>query len=150
MKFNKQKIEELKSAIQNSYAHDARIKSAEYDFCENALKIKAFNAIFNTKIELVAKNVELTFTVEGDFNYPGSNDTIISLTVEADFSYLKNYINNCKKFKEDTIYLLFQMLSGAELHIVAKDIYFKVVRGGGINGNHNGNHYFPGSPVPKL
>lgn len=134
MKFNKQKIEELKSAIQNSYAHDARIKSAEYDFCENALKIKAFNAIFNMEIELIAKNVELTFTVGGDFNYPGSNDTIISLTAEDDFSYLTNYINDCKKFKGDSVYLLFQMLSGAELHIVTKDIYFEVARGGGING----------------
>ena len=47
---------------------------------------------------------------------------LMQLTAEEDASYLQTYLSTCSEYPEGALYLLFQMLSGDELHIVAKEV----------------------------
>lgn len=119
-RFDKNSAEGLRKLIYNSYAHDAKLESVEYKCAEDELKIKLFNPIFNIKLDLDFHGVETVFAVKGK-EY-GSRDTLISLTVEVDFSYLQTYLKNSSTCSEDCLYMLFQMFSGGELHVVAKEV----------------------------
>ncbi|GEM_PF-724877 len=119
-RFDKNSAEGLRKLIYNGYAHDAKLESVEYKCAEDELKIKLFNPIFNVKLDLDFHGVETVFAVKGK-EY-GSRDTLISLTVEVDFSYLQTYLKNSSTCSEDCLYMLFQMFSGGELHVVAKEV----------------------------
>lgn len=122
--FSKGNSNELKEFIYNSHDHDAKLKTVKYDSAANSLKIGLYNPIFKVKIDLTFQNIGIAFTVKGE--WVGSRDTIISLTVEEDFSYLQTYLQNCSKYIEDHLYLLFQMFSGDELHIVSKAVTVEI------------------------
>ena len=124
-RFNKNNIKELKEFLYNSYDHDAKLKNAKYDSGEDSLKIELFNPIFEVKITLTFHNIGIAFAVKGEWT--GSRETIISLTVEEDFSYLQNYLLKHSDYMEDSLYLLFQMFSGDELHIVSKEVVVEII-----------------------
>lgn len=119
-RFDKCNIKELEEFIYYSYIHDAKLTSVKYDADGNILRIEASNPIFNAKIDLTFHDVSVVFAISG--NEPGSSDTIISLTAEEDFSYLHNYLKQYNNNLRDSLYLLFQMLSGGELHIVSRSV----------------------------
>lgn len=119
-RFDKNSAEGLRKLIYNSYAHDAKLESVEYRCAEDELKIKQFNPIFNVKLDLDIHGVGMFLTVRGEEH--GSRDTLISLTVEEDFSYLQTYLKNGSACSDDCLYLLFQMFSGGELHVAAKEV----------------------------
>lgn len=123
-RFNKNNIEELKEFLYNSYAHDAKLGNVEYKCGEDTIKIELFNPIFNVRINLTFYNIEIAFAIKG--NWCGSRETINSLTVEEDFSYLQNYLSNHSEGIEGSLYLLFQMFSGDELHIVSKEVNIEI------------------------
>ena len=75
---------------------------------------------------MIFLNIDITLAIKG--NEHGSRETILSLTVEDDFSYLQNYIPNRCEGVEDSLYLLFQMFSGDELHIVSKEVIAEITR----------------------
>lgn len=120
MKFDRNSITKLKEFLYNSCVHDAKMKSIEYQCGENGIKIELFNPIFNSKMTIIFQNVEIVLAVKGK-SY-GDSKTIISLTVEEDFSYLKTYLQKYSEGIESSLYLLFQMFSGDELHIVSKEV----------------------------
>lgn len=120
MKFDRNSITKLKEFLYNSCVHDAKMKSIEYQCGENGIKIELFNPIFNSKMTIIFQNVEIVLAVKGK-SY-GDSKTIVSLTVEADFSYLKTYLQKYSEGVESSLYLLFQMFSGDELHIVSKEV----------------------------
>ena len=55
--------------------------------------------------------------------------TILSLTVEENFSYLQRHIQNYRESMDDFLYLLFQMFSGDEWHIVSGEVTVEVTYG---------------------
>ena len=124
-RFNKNNIKELKEFLYNSYDHDAKLKNAKYDSGEDSLKIELYNPIFKVKIDLTFHNIGIVFSVKGEWS--GNRETIISLTVEEDFSYLQNYLLKHNEYMEDSLYLLFQMFSGDELHIVSKEVIVEII-----------------------
>ena len=124
-RFNKNSINELKELLSGSQVHDAKLQNAKYDSGEERLTIELFNPIFKVKIGLTFDNVEIVFAVKGEWH--GNRETIISLTVEDDFSYLQNYLSNYSDYQEDFLYLLFQMFSGDELHIVSKEVVIDII-----------------------
>lgn len=126
LKFNKDHIKDLQDFLYHSDIHDAYLECCNYEWHENRLKINVINKIFNVKIFLVFYNVDMFLTVGG--NEFGSRETIISLTVEEDFSYLQNYLLKQSEYMEDSLYLLFQMFSGDELHIVSSDVSVEIIR----------------------
>lgn len=118
--FNKNCIQELKDFLYNSYVHDAEIENVEHNYGQDYIRIALFNPIFNVKMDLTFKNVEIALAIKGK-EY-GSPKTIISLTAEEDFSYLHTYLPKHSECIEGSLYMLFQMLSGDELHIVSKEV----------------------------
>ena len=122
--FKKKDKKELKELLYNSYIHDAKFESIKYECESSSLKIRAINPIFNVKIDLIFRNIIIAFTTRG--NEFGSNETILSLTAEDDFSYLQNYIQKYNESSEDFLYLLFQMFSGDELHIVSEEVIVEI------------------------
>lgn len=125
-RFNKNKAKELRQFLYNSCIHDAKLESIRYKYGADCLEIKAFNPIFNVKINLTFCDVEIVLAIRNSDS--GNRETIISLTVEDDLSYLQNYIQKYSGSMEDSLYLLFQMFSGDELHIVSKEVIIEIAR----------------------
>ena len=75
-------------------------------------------------MNLIFRNVEIALAVKGK-EY-GSSETILSLTAEEDFTYLKKYLSDCDESVDSNLYLLFQMFSGDELHIVSKEVIIEI------------------------
>lgn len=125
-RYNKNSTKELKEIIYNSCVHDAKLENVRYECGEDLIKIELFNSIFNVKIDLTFRNIGIVLAIKGEAY--GSRETIISLTAEEDFSYLQNYLPKHSEGFEDSLYLLFQMLSGDELHIVAKEVIVEITK----------------------
>ncbi len=124
-RYNKNNIKELKDFIYNSYVHDAKLENVKYGCREDSIKIELFNPIFDVKIDLTFLNIGIALAIKGEWF--GERETIHSLTVEEDFSYLQNYLLKNSKYMEDSLYLLFQMFSGDELHIVSKEVIAEII-----------------------
>ena len=125
-KYTKNNVEELKAFLHDSYVHDANLGNVEYSCKEDKIKIELFNPIFDVKIDLTFLNIGIALSIKGDWS--GNRATIISLTVEEDFSYLQNYLLKSSEYTEDSLYLLFQMFSGDELHIVSREVIVEIIR----------------------
>ena len=129
LRFDKNNIKELKELFYNSCVHDAKLKNVIYKYGKNSIKVELFNPTFNIKIALIFHNVVIAFTIKGKAH--GSQETIISLTAEEDFSYLQTYLPKCGEcIQDDSLYLLFQMFSGDELHIVSKEVMVEINQSG--------------------
>ena len=124
-RFNKNNTQELKELLYNSCVHDAKLEKVEYKCGEDSIKIELFNPIFNVKMVLTFQNIEPALAIKGKEH--GSSETIISLTVEEDFSYLQTYLPKHCECMESSLYLLFQMFSGEELHIVSKEVVVEII-----------------------
>lgn len=124
-RYKKSNIRELKEFLYNSCVHDAKLKNINYDCSEGNIKIELFNPIFDVKIALTFLDIEIMLMVKGE--WCENRETIISLTSEEDFSYLQNYLIKHGESMEDSLYMLFQMFSGDELHIVSKEVIIEIV-----------------------
>lgn len=124
-RYNKNKIKELKKYLYSSYVHDAKLINIKYDCSEDNIRIELYNPIFDVKTVLTFFNIEIILTIKGE--WPGNRETIISLTAEEDFSYLQNHLIKRSECMKDSLYLLFQMFSGDELHIVSKEVIIETV-----------------------
>ena len=118
--FDKFQIEDLKDYVSHSDIHDAKIENLRYDRVKRILTIETINPSWGAKINVAFKEVKVVLSVSG--NWHGSRDTILSLTVEDDYAYVQNFTQVCGNCLEDTLYLMFQMFSGDELHIVAEKV----------------------------
>lgn len=123
-RFDKNNTKELKEFLYNSCVHDAKFENLGYIYGKDSIIIELFHSFFNVKIQLFFHDIEITLAIKGKEH--GSRETILSLTVEEDFSYLQNYIPNHCEGLEDSLYLLFQMFSGDELHIVSKEVIVEI------------------------
>lgn len=127
--FDKSNANLLKELLYRSYVHDAKLESIRYDSEDKCIKIALTNSTFGVAYDLTFKNVEIALAIKGK-EY-GSSETLVSLTVEItvekDFSYLQVYIPKCGAFAQDSLYLLFQMFSGDELHIVAQEVLIEII-----------------------
>lgn len=125
MRYNKNNTKELKEFLYNSYVHDAKLENIIYDCRDDNIKIELFNPVFAVKIVLIFLSIGITLTIKGEWSE--NRETIISLTAEEDFSYLQNYLLKQGEYMKDSLYLLFQMFSGDELHIVSKEVIIEVI-----------------------
>ena len=124
-KFDRSQMQALKECLYNSYIHDAQIETLKYDRKNRILVIDTVNLIFKVKINLIFEGVKVFLSISGKEH--GDCDTIISLTAEEDYSYLMNCTEVCGNCIEDSLYLVFQMLSGDELHIVSERVIIEDV-----------------------
>ena len=126
-RYNKNGIKELRELLYNSCIHDAKLERVSYDRGENSLRIETFNPIFNVSINLTFCDVGIALAIRGNDDF-GSHETIISLTAEEDFSSLHSFIQKYNKSADDSLYLLFQMFSGDEFHIVSREVIVEIAR----------------------
>ena len=119
--FNQTNINKLKDFLCNGYSHDAKLKNFNYDCKEDKIKIELFNPIFNVMLNLTFHNIAIVLVTKDAWH--GNRETVLSLTVEEDFSFLQNCILKHDANVENSLYLLFQMFSGDEIHIVSKEIF---------------------------
>jgi len=124
-RYNKNNTKELKDFLYNSYVHDAKLENGKYDCREDSIKIELYNPISDVRMNLTFLNIAIALKIKGEWS--GNCETIISLTVEEDFSYLQNYLLKHSEYMEDSLYLLFQMFSGDELHIVSKEVIVEII-----------------------
>ena len=130
--YGKSDLGELKQLLYSTHAHDAVLENVEHIWAEDRIRIQLFNPIFHEKIELILSGVETVFIWKGS-EY-GSRETVLSLTIEEDFSYLETHLPKHSQLFEDAVYLLFQMFSGDELHIAAKKVMVQVLQQCGETG----------------
>ena len=123
-RFDKNNIGELKEFIYKSCPHDATVENVKCSSKGNSIEIELYNTFFNVGMNLIFRNVEIALAVKGK-EY-GSSETILSLTAEEDFTYLKKYLSDCDESVDSNLYLLFQMFSGDELHIVSKEVIIEI------------------------
>ena len=118
-RYEKNKSEELREFLyQSDYnAHDAELESVNYAYENENLAVKLFHPFYHWKMELCFHGVKTFFAIRG--NEFGSHKTILGLTVEEDFSYLQKYFPKYGEKAADSLYLVFQMFSGDELHVVS-------------------------------
>lgn len=126
LKFDKSRIGDLKEYLYQSNVHDAKITTINYESKKKILIIKLINPIYDNEITLNFEKVKVVLSISGkEF---GSRETIISLSAEENYSYLQNCTNVCGNSLFDSIYLLFQMLSGDELHIISKYVLIEDIK----------------------
>lgn len=122
-KFDRSQIETLKKYLYHSYIHDAKIETMSYDRKKKNLTIRTVNEIHRNRINLTFEEVKVVLSISG--NESGNYGTIISLTAEEDYSYVQNCTKVCGNCLFESVYLLFQMFCGDELHIVAKNVFIE-------------------------
>lgn len=126
--FDKSNSNQLKELLYRSYVHDARLESIRYDSKDKCIKIALSNSSFDVSYKLIFQNVEIALAIKGE-EY-GSSEALVSLTVEKDFSYLQTYIPQCSKCTKNSLYVLLQMFSGDELHVVAQKVLIEIITKG--------------------
>ena len=131
MSFSKKNMWALKDFLYHDYSHDAVLEKFTYDGSGETAKVEFFNPIYGIKTTMIFSNIEVIFAIKGNWyegNWCGSRKTILGLVAEDDFSYLQTYLPKCSACSEDSLYLVFQMFSGDELHIVAKEVMIDVMK----------------------
>ena len=118
---------ELKEALYHSCIHDARIMDVQYNYVENRLAIETFHEFYNVKTSFVFHGVDILVMKKGD--WLGNDDEIIIVTLEdpSDCPYC-DCNKTCTNEKDKFLYLMFQMFSGDEIHIIAKDVVFEIYK----------------------
>ena len=114
------RINDLREILYNSNAHDSIIYKYEYCWSEDKIRIILINEFFHEKIELIFAGIETTFVIKKkEF---GSREAVVSLTVEDDLSYLYTYYSQKHISENKYIYIVLQMFSMDEIHIVSNKI----------------------------
>ena len=121
LKFNKSSIKELKGYLYQSNIHDAQLKSSQYDIEQKKLCIEVVNPIYDVSIDLIFSDVSVLFFISG--KEQGDCKTILSLSAEEDCSYIRDFPQACEDKLDESLYLLFQMFSGDELHVVCNELF---------------------------
>lgn len=124
-RYNRSDAKKLKEFLYNSYVHDAKLENIKCDYNKDSINFELFNPIFGVKIDLTFFDIEIALKIKGD--WLGSRTTICSLTAEENFSRLQKYMLNPGEYANDFLYLMFQMFSGDELHIVSKEVLVEIV-----------------------
>ena len=114
MLFDITNVSDLIEFLRGTSIHDSIIENYNYTGDNNRFDLRVFNPIFKEKMNFVFNGVECLKFLRG--HEIGCSKTINSLTVEDSCSEL------CYG-AENMIYLLFQMFSGDELHIVFESLY---------------------------
>ena len=127
-KFDINNVKELKEFLYHGiWGHDAKIKSFNYDVAENTIKIELHNQYVKTYVVITFRGIELILKINGrerwDFEAPEMVNTLI---VQDTFSDLCEYLPNHSGEFDGFLYFMFEMFSLDQIHIVAKEVEFKV------------------------
>lgn len=124
--FDSSQVKALKDYLYYSNVHDAKIETFRYDRECRLLDIEAISSTHNFRINFTFEGVKLVLSVVGSDS--GNKNTILSLTAEEDYSYLRNHTSAWGHNLDGALYLLFQMFSGDELHVVSDKMFVEITK----------------------
>lgn len=116
------KLHELRDYLYKSAVHDSQFKDIVYDPSHHIVKVVLFSPMLNETITINFINVRLLLSISDD--KWGTDQSISSLTIEDVEQATVTFPNVNKRDIERDIYLLFQLFSGNEIHIIAEYISF--------------------------
>ena len=119
LRFNRENRDALKLFIYNSHIHDAEITETSYTHGDHSVMISAYNEYYGDRYSFTFRNVRLFLITNAK---PERGNVIISLTLEDDLTYLRERVPSSCRWGDTPLYLLFQMLSGDEFHILADEV----------------------------
>lgn len=122
-RFNKSQINELKNYLYTSNIHDSVIKNVLYERAQKTLTIKISTPINNQEINIHFLDVHTVLFISG--KELGNSDTILSLSIEDNYSNLQTNSSMFDKNIINSLYMMFQMFSGDELHIASQEVFFE-------------------------
>ena len=125
-RFGKKQIKELQEFLYHSYIHDAKLERISYNYRKKELMIETLNTIFDVAQTFIFSDVNDVLAVKGDDI--GSSEVIISLAVEDDCLHEQNRIKYSNIILDNLIYLVFQMFSGDEIHIIAGEVNVEIAK----------------------
>lgn len=118
--------------------HDSVYRKNQYDKEKKEWEIELYNAICNVNICITFQGVCLVLTT--DFDIWGTNNTISSLTLENDYTFLTPFLENADEInKRECLYFLFQSFSGNEMHIVCKTALCAIINQGQNQSENTGD-----------
>ena len=123
MEFYSNTNDQLRRWLYNSNIHDSTLVACYYNVCDKSLTVEAWNPIFMDKISLAFNDV-LYVCFEKNEEYEFAVDswkTISSLTLEG-MESCKTQINDNQINNPMPLHLVFQFLSGSELHIISRKL----------------------------
>ena len=120
-RFDKNTLKDLEKYINSSDIHDSTIDACCYSQVNQQLTLVTSHPTFQTKTTFCFHGVELVLgTFEKEIRV--LFDTIYYLSIEEDFSSLKEHLQLCKDAEKGLIYLLFEMISQSTLHVVCRSV----------------------------
>lgn len=105
-----------------SAVHDSQFKDIVYDPSQHIVKVVLFNPILEKMITINFLNVRLLLSISDD--KWGIDQSISSLTIEDIEQATVTFPKVNKRDLEGGIYLLFQLFSGNEIHVIAEYVNF--------------------------
>ena len=122
--FEKEQIEALSDFLYNSHIHDALLESFQYDRAAGLLKVRAVNRIDGLYLDMTFYDVIMLLSVRGIYsNRTTDCRTILSLGIEQDYPQIaEDCLKKHGKDSSNMLYMLFQMFSEDEIHVLFKKI----------------------------
>lgn len=130
IKFDNNRLDELKLFLRTIPAHDAEFDSIKYDKLGKKVIINIHNPIPNDPLCIGKSNMMIEFNkvslfLSLDTDKWGSDDTILILTLEDDYELIKKIVSD-DIISDKHLYFIFQMFSGNEIHILCKEALFDI------------------------
>ena len=120
-KYEYSEADKLRECLFQHYCHDAEIISIMPDINRRYLELKLENNFFHEGIVLSFSGVAIALFVNSTDIGMGEDQSILSISVEEDISYLSSISNNIQA-NDKLLYILIEMLSGSTLHIASKEV----------------------------
>ena len=120
-KYEYSETDKLRECLSRHYCHDAEIISIMPDINRRYLELKLENNFFHEGIVLSFSGVAIALFVNSTDIGMGEDQSILSISVEEDISYLSSISNNIQA-NDKLLYILIEMLSGSTLHIASKEV----------------------------
>lgn len=118
--FSFMKKEELKKYLYFSSIHDSIIERVQYDNSKDILTLRIYNPIDRVHYQMTFAGIRMMLFING---YKWGNDnSISSLTVEENCEKIKALYEPGMDSPKEYLYLVFQMFSGNELHILLDEL----------------------------
>ena len=120
IRFDRSQYNALRTFLSASYVHDAQIEKFNYDHDVGALYVYATNHFYRRNYRFSFLSLKsILFVKNHQF---GSYETINSLTVEDNTTLTESPIYIADNQHSQYLYLLFQLISGDEIHIVSREV----------------------------
>ena len=123
--FNSHYVEELKDYLYHGHGHDATIVKIEYllkdEYNKDKLIIDTYNTYDKVRVGYVFREIQTMVFCKG--SVCGEKDIILGITIEDDMSYFKSRFNSNEISLDGCLYLVLQMKTFDEIHIICREMY---------------------------